>query len=160
MAGAELGEAQGQVAIALHPARERIADDGLGGGPHDQRFFQLSRGHELAVGADLEAMMRDDRAFFGEAFDVGRFLLQEGQRNEQREVSVLMARRFEFVIQDALHILPQGITPGLDDHAAAHGGSLGKIGGANDLLVPLGVIVLARGHDGCSGFIHRSGPVE
>ena len=66
-----------QVAIALHPARERVADDRLGGRPDDQRLFELAGGTQLAVRAGFQPVMRDDRAFLGEAFDVLGFLLQE-----------------------------------------------------------------------------------
>ena len=39
---------QWQIAIALDPARERIADDRLGGRTHDQRLIELAGRHELA----------------------------------------------------------------------------------------------------------------
>ena len=100
--------------------------------------------------------MRDDGAFLREAFDVRGFLLQEGQRNEQREVGVLVAGRLEHLIQHPLHVLPQRVAPRLDHHASAHGRILGEVRGTDDLLIPLGVVVLTRRRDGGAGFIaHR-----
>ena len=88
----------------------------------------LPGGHELAVGSGLEAMMRDDGAFLGEALDVLGLLFQKAQRDEQREIGVLMAGLLEHPIEHALHVFPEGIAPRLDHHAAAHGGILGQIG--------------------------------
>ena len=104
-------------------------------------------GPQLAVRAGFQAVMGDDRAFLGEALDVRGFLLHEGQRDEQREVGVLVAGGLEHVVQRALHVLPERVAPRLDDHAAAHGGVLGQVGGADDLLVPLGVVLFAGGRD-------------
>ena len=83
-----------QVAIRLHPLGVHRADDRLAGRPDDQRLFELARpGRSLPSGARLQPMMRDDRAFLGEALDVLGFLLQEAERDEQREVGVLVAGR-------------------------------------------------------------------
>ena len=125
--------------------------------PHDERLLELARRHELAVGVGLEPMVRDDRALLREALDVRGFLLQERQRDEQREVRVLVARRLEHVVERALHVLPERVAPRLDDHAAAHGRVLGEVGAGDDLLVPLGVVLVARRRDGGSGLVHKAG---
>ena len=87
-------------------------------------------GTQLAVRARLQPVVRDDRAFLGEALDVLGLLLQEAQRNEQRKVGVLVARGLEHAVEHALHVLPDRPAPGLDDHAAAHGRVLGQVGRA------------------------------
>ena len=80
-------------------------------GRHDERLFELAGRHELAVGVGLQTMVRDDRALLREALDVRGFLLQERQRDEQREVRVLVARRLEHVVERALHVLPERVAP-------------------------------------------------
>ncbi len=152
-----LVDQQRQVAIALHPARERIADDRLRRRPDDERLLELARGHELAVGVDLEPMVRDDRALLREALDVRGFLLQERQRDEQRKVGVLVARRLEHVVEGPLHVLPERVAPRPDDHAAAHRRVLGEVRARDDLLIPLRVVLFARRRDGGSGLVHKAG---
>ncbi len=98
-------------------------------------------------------MMRDDGAFLGESLDVLGFLFQETHRDEQGEVRVLMPRLLETAIQLLLHVLPDGVAPGLDHHAAADRRDLGHVGGPDDLLVPFGIIFTARGSDGGLGFL-------
>ena len=92
-------------------------------------------------------MMGHHRALLGEAFDMLRFLLHVTQRNEQREIGVLMPGRFEHRVELPLHVFPDAVAPGLDDHAAAHVGLLRQIGGADDLLIPFGKIFLATRAD-------------
>jgi hypothetical protein len=94
----------------------------------------------------------DDRALLGEALDVLGLLLEERQRDEQREVRVDVAGVLEHAVEDPLHVLPQRVAPRLDHHAAAHRRVLGQVGGLDDLLVPLGVVVGAGGDDGGGGF--------
>jgi hypothetical protein len=148
---------QRQVAIALHPACEGVADDRLRRRPHDERLLELARRHELAVRSRLEPVMSDDGTFLGEAFDVRRFLLQERQRDEQREVGVLVPRRLEHVVERPLHVFPQRVAPGPNDHAAADRRILGEIGAGDDLLIPLRVVLGARRRDGGSRFVHKAG---
>ena len=89
-------------------------------------------------------MVRDDGALLRETLDVRGFLLEERQRDEQREVRVHVARRLEHVVEGALHVLPERVAPRPDDHAAAHGRVLGEVRAGDDLLVPLGVVFVAR----------------
>ena len=58
-----------------------------------------------------------------------------------------MAGVLEHPVERLLHVLPNGVAPGLDDHAAAHGRDFGQIGRAHHLLIPLRIIFLARGTD-------------
>ena len=71
-----------QVAIGLHPLRVARADDRLAGRPHDERLgqFRRGRGPQAAPAIGLQAVMRDHRAFLGEALDVLRLLRQIGER--------------------------------------------------------------------------------
>ena len=134
-----------QVAVRLHPLRVGRADDRLARGADDQRLGQLGRrrGTQAAAGRGLEPVMRDDGALLGEAFHVLGLLREIAQRDEEREVRVLVPGRLERGIEEALHVLPDAVAPRLDDHAAAHIRRLGHLGGAHHLLVPLGEVFLA-----------------
>ncbi len=141
---------QRQVAVALHPLSERSADDCFGRGSDNQRLLELGLGvrHQPAVLAGDQAVVRDDRALLREPFDVLGFLLEERLRDEQREVGVLVARGLEHAVEHALDVFPDRVAPRLDHHAAAHRRRLCEIGGADHLLVPLGVVFAAGGGDG------------
>ena len=52
------------------------------------------------------------------ALGVLGFFFQIGKRDEQREIRVLMAGRFEFPIELLLDQFPNAIAPRLDDHAS------------------------------------------
>ena len=114
--------------------------------PHDQRLLELADRDELAV-ARLEAVVRDDRALLREALDVRGLLLEERHRDEQREVRVDVPRLLEHPVEDALDVLPQRVAPRLDHHAAADVAVLREVGRLDDFLVPLRVVVGARGGD-------------
>ena len=137
-----------QIAIGLHPLRVARADDRLGGWPNDQRLGQRTGRHHFPIGIQLQPVMGDDRAFLGETFDVLRFLLQVAERNEEREIGVLVPGRLEHGVERALHVFPDAVAPGLDHHAAAHVARLRHVGGADDLLIPFGKIFLAARADG------------
>ncbi len=57
----------------------------------------------------------------------------------------------EHPVELALHVFPDAVAPRLDDHAAAHVAVFGEVGGLDDLLVPLGEILVAAGIDGGFG---------
>ena len=137
-----LVDEQRQVAVALHPLRERRADDRLRGGTNDERLLELCLGigNEPAVFAGDQAVVSDDRAFLREPLDVLGFLLEEALGDEQRKVGVLVPGGLEHAVEDALDVFPDGVAPGLDHHATAYRRSLRQIGGANDFLVPLRVV--------------------
>ena len=121
-------------------------------------------GRSLPSASALQPVMRDHRAFLGEAFHVLRFLREVAERNEEREVGVLVAGGLEHRIELPLHVFPDAVAPGLDHHAAAHVGVLGQIRRADDLLIPFGKIFVAarrdRGLGNGSGMIgHKAGEI-
>ena len=87
--------------------------------------------------------MRNNGAFLGEAFDVLGFLGEVTQRNEKREVGVLVAGGLEHRVELTLHVFPNTVAPRANDHAAAHIGRLGQLRCADDLLIPLRKILVA-----------------
>jgi hypothetical protein len=109
-------------------------------------------GSELAI-AGLQAVMRYDRTFFGEAFHMGGFLLKKAEWNEQRKVGVLVSGGFEHAVQHGLHPLPERVAPRFDDHAPAHLRVLGQIRRPDDLLIPLWKILFPPRRDGCLLFL-------
>ena len=144
---APLIDEQRQIAIALDPVLVGVPDDRLGGGPDDQRLFELGVGidDQPFAGDRLEPMMRDDGAFLGEALGHLLFLGEERLGDEQRKVGVDVAGVLEHAVEGPLHLLPDGVAVRLDDHAAAHVGVLRQAGVLDDVEIPLRVIVAAFG---------------
>ena len=133
-----------QIAPALDPLGEEVADDRLRRRPNDIRLFQL-----------LAAGQRYYRQFGREAFDVLGFLMQKALRDQQREIHVLVAGGFEAVVELALQQLPDRVAVGLDDHAALDDfRGLGHVALQNNVLVP-GSKILTAGSD--RRFSHRWG---
>ena len=65
---------------------------------------------------------------------------------------------FKQTIQMPLNVFPDAVAPGFDDHAAADRRVLGQVRGADDLLVPLRVILGAGGRNRGFGFLgHEPG---
>ena len=132
----------GQIAPALDPLGEEVADDGLRGRPDDVRLFQLlaaGQGHHRQLGR--------------EAFHVLGLLVQKALRDQQREVHILMAGGLEAVVELALQQLPDGVAVGLDDHAAFDDfGGLGHVALQNHVLIP-GSKILSAGSN--RRFSHR-----
>ena len=91
-----LVDQQRQIAPALNPLGEEVADDGLRRRPDDVRLFQF-----LAAGDGHH------RQFRREAFHVLGFLLQKALRNQQRKIDVLVAGGLEAVVELALEQLPR-----------------------------------------------------
>ncbi len=92
--------------------------------------------------------MRHHGALHGESLDVRRLAGEKAERDEEREVGVLVPRRFEAPIEIGLDLFPNGVAVRLDHHAPAHDfGRLGEVTSADDVLVPLGKILVA-GRDG------------
>ena len=147
-----LVEKNWKVAPGFHPAGVGGTNDSLRGRAHDQRLGELAGGHEFAV-AGLKPVVRHDCAFLGEALHMGGFLLKVAERNEEREIRVLVAGRLEHPVQHGLHALPERIAPGLDDHATAHFGVLGQIRRTDDLLIPFRKILFPPRRDGCLLFL-------
>ena len=129
-----LVDQQRQVAIGADPLAVHVPDDGLRGRANDQRLVQL-----------LAAAVRHDRQLRREALDVLGFLLQEAERDEQREVGVDVTGLLEAPVERRLDILPEGVAVGPDDHAALDRGVVGQLGFLNDIGIPARVILAARG---------------
>ena len=101
-------------------------------------------------------MVGDDSTFFGEALDMFRLLLKMAERNEKREVGVLVPRGLEHAVKSPLHPFPESISPGTDHHASTNFRILCHLGRTDDLLVPLGKIFLAtRGNSAFVAFAHK-----
>ena len=100
-----------QVAIGLHPFRVARADDRLGRRPNDERLSQRTRRFHFSIGVHFQPAVRDDRAFFGEAFDVLRFFREITQRNEKREIGVLMPGGLETSRRDGAACFPRSRNP-------------------------------------------------
>ncbi len=148
-----LVDQQRQIAVGLHPAGEGGANDRLGGRPDHVWLRQLTgRNHfcfpRLGIFHRLQAMMRHHRAFRREALRVLRLLFKIGQRDQQREISVLMPRRLEAAVKLLLDQLPDAVAPRLDHHAAPRLRVLREVGGLDHLLVPLGKILFSGGGNG------------
>ena len=95
----------------------------------------------------FEPIVRDDRAFLGEALGHLLFLGEERFGNEEGKIRVDVARVLEHAIEGALHLLPDGVAVRLDDHAAAHVGVLRQAGVLDDVEIPLRIIFAAWGDD-------------
>ena len=131
-----------QIAPALNPLGEEVADDGLRRRPDHVRLFEF-----LAAGDG------DHRQFRREAFDVLGFLLQEALRDQQREIDVLVVGGLEALVEFALQHFPDGVAVGLDDHAALDDfGGFRHVALQYDVLIPGGKVLRA-----CSDgrFSHR-----
>ena len=88
--------------------------------------------------------MRDDRALLGEALDVLGLLGEEGARDEEREVGVLVARLLEAPVEVVPDRLPDAVAVGPDDHAPADGRVVHELARLDDVQVPLAVVLGAR----------------
>ena len=98
--------------------------------------------------------MCHNRAFLGKAFDMLGFLFEKAFGYEQGEVGIAVAGGLEHAIQHTLHLLPERIAPGLDDHATSNRRVLRQISRLDDLLVPLWVVLVAGGRDCGLGLGH------
>ena len=91
--------------------------------------------------------MSHHSAFGGKAFGVLGFLFQIRNRDEHGEIGIGVAGALEIGIELLLDEFPDGIAPGLDDHAAANLGILGKVGSLDYLLIPLRKVLRACGRN-------------
>ena len=127
---------------------------GLGGRAHDELLLEFRIGIDddpLALGIVLQAVVRHHGALLGEALDVVGLLREERLGNEEREIGVLMSRLLEHPIQRIVHLLPDGIAVGFDDHTSAYGRVFGQPGLHDQVVVPLRV-VLVRLRESLSSF--------
>ena len=87
--------------------------------------------------------MRNNRHFFGKAFDMVGLFFKEGQRNEQWKIAVFNASGLNFCVHKLLNAFPHAIAPWPDNHASPDTGFLGQIGLRNNLLIPASEILRA-----------------
>src|SRR4026207_405713 len=88
---------------------------------------------------------RDPGALGREALDVLLLALEQALRDEEREVGVDVAGLLDAPVHVALHVLPDAVAVGLDDHAALDRAVVGEVGLEHDVQVPLRVILGLRG---------------
>ena len=82
-------------------------------------------------------------ALLGKALDVLGLAAQERLRNKQGEIGVLCTCFLEHLVQLLLHLFPDGIAIGLDDHTSANCRLLGEVGFNHKIVIPLTVIISA-----------------
>src|SRR5215468_2474308 len=95
--------------------------------------------------------MGDDGTFLGEPFYVLGLFGEIAERNEKWKIRVTMSGRAKHRVELMLHVLPNPITPGTNDHAAANITRLGQLGRPHHLLIPFRKIFVATWTD-CSFF--------
>ena len=105
----------GKIAVRLDPLAVHRADDGLRS--RAERLCKL-----------FSARVRDDGDFGRKAFDVLCLLRHEGHGDEEREVSVLMPRLLEALVELLLDIFPDGVPVRADDHRALDGAVVDELG--------------------------------
>ena len=133
-----------QVAVGLDPVLVGAPDDGLGGGAHDELLFELGAGVDddaAAVGGVHEAVVGHHGALLGETLDMLGLAAEEALGDEEGEIGVLVAGLFEHLVELVLHLLPDGIAIGFDDHASADGALLGEVGTHDEFVIPFGVVL-------------------
>jgi hypothetical protein len=89
----------------------------------------------------------DHRGLGREALHVLGFTREEALRNEKRKVGVLVAGLLEHRVERSLHLLPDRVAVGPDDHAAADRTVVGQLGLHDQLVVP-GAEVGGAGREG------------
>ncbi len=136
---------QRQITVALHPLGITVPNDCLAGRANGQRLFEL-----------FAAAACDPGDLWREACDVLGLALKEATRDEQRKVGIDDIRLFEARVQQALHILPDGIPIGTDNHAATHRRVVGQLGLAYNLVVPFRKIVFLVDNIFYILFVHRN----
>jgi hypothetical protein len=129
--------------MRLDPLPVHVPDDGLGGRPDNQRFFEFGCGIGLDAAALFGAkpVMGHEGALFREALDVLCFFGQKGLGYEERKVCVDVARGFEAGVKIALNALPDTVPMWLDDHASTDRGLVDQFSGRDHIEVPLRVVL-------------------
>ena len=134
-----------QVAVGLNPVLIGVPDDRLRRRAHDQLLLQFGVGidHDaLPLGIVLQTVMRHHGALLGKSLDVVGLLREEGFGDEKREIGVLVSRILEHLVQRGLHLLPDGVAVGFDDHTSADGGVLRKSRLHDQVVIPLRVVLV------------------
>ena len=138
-----------QIPIRLDPSFIGVPDNRLRGGANDQLLFEFGIGvdhHAFPIRIVFQTVVGYDGTLLGEAFDMAGLFREKRLGNEEREVGVFMPCLLEHFVQRRLHLLPDGIAIGLDDHAPAHRRVLGQTGLYYQVVVPLRIVVLRLGH--------------
>src|SRR5699024_2541221 len=87
-----------EIAVGLYPARINRTNDRLGGRTDGPRLLKFA-----------VATVRNPGDLGCEAFDMVRFTLEHPLRDEQREVGILNAGRFDTVVERTLNVLPESV---------------------------------------------------
>ena len=123
----------GKVAPGLDPLRVERADDRFRRRAHDERLGEL-----------LIAAARDPGHLRRKSLDVLLLFHQQAGRDEQREVSVDVARRLEAAIEPLLNQLPDGVAVRPDGHAALDLGVVRQLRPPDDIEIPAGEVLRLR----------------
>src|SRR5437667_106662 len=100
-----------QVAIGLNVIAQHRRDHRLRGRAQHERFLEI-----------LAAAFGDELKFGFEAGDVVFLLLQETERNQRREVPVLVPGFLDETVQRIADVFPQRVAIGANDHGSGDGG--------------------------------------
>ena len=155
--------------VALLPQEFPMAQEGAGGlfppqhaAPLVVQLGQVPPGvddvgimfaeERLRSGADSAAVLQlltaahsDPRTFGCKALHMVLLLLEQGLRDQHRQVHVLVPRGLEAPVQLRLDILPQGVAVGPVDEHALHGGVVDQLRLLADVRVPLGEVYVPCG---------------
>ena len=141
-----------KIAVGIGPTRKSGTDNGLRSRANDVRLGKFHGRNHLSftgfrVFFGLKSMVGDYGTFRRKTLSMLSFLLQIGKRDQKGEISILMSGRFESSIEITLDSFPNRKAPWLDDHTSTGFGIFRKIGSADNLLIPLGKVLCARGCD-------------
>ena len=131
-----LVQQQRKIAVALHPLGHELADDRFRCRTNYDWLFKF-----------LATSNSDDCEFGAEPFNMLSFTLEVTLRDEQREIGVLGPGALDAAIDLGLHLFPDRIAVGTDDHRAAHRTVIGQFRLGNDVLVPAREIFGLRGEN-------------
>ena len=135
---------QWKVAPRLDPVLICVPDDGLAGRTDNQFFLQLGSGinhHTTLIFSSLQTIVGNHGAFLGKAFYMLCLFGEERLGDEQREVGILCTCLLEHQVKLMLHLLPDSVAIGFDDHTAAHCRLLSEVGLYDQVVVPLTIVV-------------------
>ena len=141
---APLVDQQGQVAIGMNPVLEGVPDDGFGGRTDDEFLFESGSGidhYAIVRLIGLEAIVRHNGTLLCKAFDMLCLTGEEALGDEQGEVGILHASLLEHIVEGALHLLPDCVTVGLDDHTTANITLLSQVGFHHQFIVPFAIVL-------------------
>src|SRR5262245_56068877 len=91
--------------------------------------------------------MGDNCHLLCEPLNVLSLLRDEGKRNEERKVEVLVASLFDALVEKVFDAFPDPVTVWANDHAAPHGRVNCKISLSHHFLVPFREVLLPAWRD-------------